>query len=86
MTRNLKVVVRLLAEPCLWGWEIRDTGDGSLVESSWSSRWMAFERREDARADGLQRLAELICPGGRVDRAVAHRTDSETQAAVSPAA
>lgn len=84
MGRDLKITVRLLAEPMLWCWELRDASDGTLVESSWSSYWTAFETRAEARADALQRLAELVCPGGRVDRASCRLT--ETPAAVAPAA
>jgi hypothetical protein len=62
-------VVRLIGEPSLWCWELRDAVTGALVESSWSSYWMAFESRGEARADGLRRLAAIVCPGGRPLRA-----------------
>lgn len=55
---RLAVRPRLLSEPCLWCWEIRDA-DGELVESSWASTWMAYESRETAEEAGLSRLAEL---------------------------
>lgn len=34
---GLVLQVRLLAEPCLWYWKIRDGVDGPLVESSWAN-------------------------------------------------
>jgi hypothetical protein len=85
MARDLKVVVRLLGEPSLWSWELRDVATDVLVESSWSSCWTAFETREQARADGLRRLGELVCPGGHVMRAMTGRQPS-TRAATPPAA
>ncbi len=84
MDRDLRIVVRLLAEPMLWCWELRDASTGTLVESSWSSYWTAFETRAEARADALQRLAELVCPGGRVSRASSRLQATETT--VAPAA
>ncbi|MBI2217256.1 MAG: hypothetical protein HYU51_08165 [Candidatus Rokubacteria bacterium] len=86
MTQDLKVVVRLLGEPTLWSWELRDVVTGALVESSWSSCWMAFETREQARADGLRRLAEIVCPGGHVDHARVGGRRQPVREAVPPAA
>jgi hypothetical protein len=60
MTEDLRIAVRFLAEPTLWGWEILDVADDSMVESSWSSHWTAFETREAAGADGRRRRAELL--------------------------
>jgi hypothetical protein len=57
------VHVRLLAEPCLWFWEIRDGVDGRLVESSWANEWVGFASRADAAAAGARRLAELRAAG-----------------------
>jgi hypothetical protein len=86
MTRDLRVVVRLLTEPSLWSWELRDVVTGVPVESSWSSYWMAFDTREEARADGLRRLAEIVCPGGHVDRGRITRRPEPEREALPPAA
>jgi hypothetical protein len=59
MASRLIASVRLLSEPCLWCWEIRDETDGALVESSWLSAWTAYESREAALAAGQRRLAEI---------------------------
>jgi hypothetical protein len=72
--------VRLLGEPSLWCWELRDAADGTLVESSWSAYWTAFETRDEARAEGLRRLADLVIPGGVVDRADAIEQQNESRA------
>jgi hypothetical protein len=58
-SEHLRVHVHLLTEPCLWCWEIEDTAAGEVVESSWSSSWMAYKSAEEARAAGERRLAEL---------------------------
>ena len=55
--------VQLLAEPCLWCWEIVDRHRGDTVRSSWSSEWMAYDSKEEALAAGRRRLSELL-PGG----------------------
>ena len=72
---RLTVEVRLLSDPCLWYWEIRDPVSHELVESSWTAGWVAYDSREEARLAGHRRLAELRSPlvtfAGRVmdDRA-----------------
>ena len=53
------VRVRLLAEPCLWVWEIVDS-DGRVIESSWADDWVAFATRAEAVAAGARRLAEPL--------------------------
>jgi hypothetical protein len=52
------VRVRLVEEPCLWGWDILDA-DGRLVQSSWVDDWVAFPHRAEAAAAGARRLTEL---------------------------
>lgn len=53
---QLKVEVRLLPEPCLWCWEIRDADRGQVVESSWAAEWAAYPSPEEAFAEGRRRL------------------------------
>lgn len=56
---DLVVQARLLAEPCVWYWEIRDGVDGRLVESSWANDWVAFASQLGAAGAGAIRLGEL---------------------------
>lgn len=60
---GLVLQVRLLPEPCLWCWEIRNGVDGRLVESSWAHAWVAFGSRTQAAAAGARRLARLAAAG-----------------------
>lgn len=52
--QRLTVEARLLAEPCLWCWEIRDAQD-RLVESSWANHRTAYPSREEALAAATSR-------------------------------
>ncbi len=62
-----RVDVRLLPEPSLWCWEIREGAEERLVESSWTGSWLAFESREEAEAAGQRRLDELVAARRRHD-------------------
>lgn len=57
--QRLTLEVRLMSEPCLWRWEIRDHERGEVVESSWTREWMAYESLEEAERAGRQRLTSL---------------------------
>jgi len=57
--RQLIVEVRLMTEPCLWRWEIRDAERGNLIDSSWTREWMAYDSPEEALRAGRQRLTSL---------------------------
>jgi hypothetical protein len=65
---TLDLRVRLLAEPCLWCWEIVDRNRGdALVQGSWAGEWIAYESSKEAFSAGRGRLAELRAAGaGRV--------------------
>lgn len=52
--QRLTVQARLLADPCLWCWEIRDA-QGGLVESSWANHRTAYPSREEALAAASSR-------------------------------
>jgi hypothetical protein len=52
--KRVTVEAALLADPCLWYWEIRDAQDG-LVESSWANHWTAYPSREEALAAASSR-------------------------------
>jgi hypothetical protein len=56
---RLTVETRLLSDPCLWCWEIRDVAQGDLIESSWAADWTAFDSQEEALRAGRQRLEDL---------------------------
>jgi hypothetical protein len=58
---RLTVEVRLLPDPCLWAWEIRNRG--GVVDSSWDSEWTAYDSAEEAYWAGRRRLVRLA--GGR---------------------
>jgi hypothetical protein len=55
----LTVEVRLLPDPCMWAWEIRDGDRGGVVDSSWNSEWTAFDSAEEAYRAGRHRLSSL---------------------------
>ena len=56
---QLSVEVRLMDEPCLWRWQIRDRDRDEVVDSSWTREWMAYESPEEAERAGRQRLRSL---------------------------
>ncbi len=56
---RLTVEVRLLADPCLWTWEIRDAERGDVVESGWATQWAAYPSREEAYSEGRRHLRRL---------------------------
>ncbi len=52
--QRLRGEARLLADPCLWCWEIRDAQD-RLVESGWANHRTAYPSREEALAAASSR-------------------------------
>jgi hypothetical protein len=56
---NFTVDVQLMAEPCLWRWEIRDAARDEVVENSWTHEWMAYESPDEALRAGHVRLTSL---------------------------
>lgn len=56
---RLMVKVNLMSEPRLWCWEIVDSEDGSLIESSWATQWTGYESSHEAWGAGILRLNEL---------------------------
>lgn len=56
---ELTVAVRLMSEPCLWRWEIRDPSRGEVVANSWTSEWMAYESPDEAFRAGQARLTTI---------------------------
>jgi hypothetical protein len=55
----LTVAVRLMSEPCLWQWVIRDPTRDEAVADSWTSEWMAYESSDEAYRAGQARLTTL---------------------------
>ena len=66
--RQLSVEVWLMAEPCLWRWEIRDAERGDIIENSWTREWMGYDSREEALRAGRQRLTSLTRRNGAAPR------------------
>ncbi len=58
-TERFRVEARLMAEPCLWCWEIRDMVHGNVVNSSWADEWMAYASSDEALTAANIRLREL---------------------------
>jgi hypothetical protein len=55
----LTVEVRLLPDPCLWAWQIRDRDHGGVIDNSWDSEWTAYDSADEAYQAGRQRLSRL---------------------------
>lgn len=53
---RVRIEVRLLPEPGLWAWELREVDSGRLVASSWLEEWAAFASPAAAHAAALERL------------------------------
>lgn len=56
---ELRVEVRLLNDPCLWAWEIRDPARNEVVASSWTTEWRAFDSAEEAYSDARHQLHKV---------------------------
>jgi hypothetical protein len=62
---RFKVSVELMAEPCLWRWEIRDPRTNKVVANSWTNDWMAYQTSDDALravAAQLSSMAPQVAP------------------------
>lgn len=57
--RRFRVQPRLMVEPCLWCWEVRDPVHGELIESSWADEWTAYDSPDEALLAAARRVAEL---------------------------
>ena len=57
---DLYVEVRLLAEPSLWCWEIRDRRSRSAIVSSWEATWTAYPSQGEAFEAGIQYLRQHV--------------------------
>src|SRR2546427_5279599 len=58
LSERLRVEVRLLPDPCLWCWEIRDADRNEVLESSWAGEWTAYRSSEEALRAGRRRLTD----------------------------
>ncbi len=56
---ELRVEVRLLNDPCLWCWEIRDPARNEVVANSWTAEWRAFDSPEEAYSDARSRIENV---------------------------
>src|SRR6185436_8852457 len=57
--QRFEVEVKLMDDPCLWRWEIKDTVRGSIVQSSWDQEWAAYPSREEAYRAAQDRLRSV---------------------------
>jgi hypothetical protein len=58
-TKRLKLEVRLMDDPCLWRWDIKDDARDAVVQSSWDQEWTAYPSREEAYRAGRERLVRV---------------------------
>lgn len=58
-SERLEVDVQLMADPCMWRWEIRDSERGEVVEDSWTAQWKAYNSPEEAYRAACERLDSL---------------------------
>lgn len=56
---ELTVEVRLLSDPPLWCWEIREATRNTVLASSWAGEWTAYDSAEQAYSEGRRRLTSL---------------------------
>lgn len=59
---HLVIEVRLIGEPCLWGWELVDEKGRKVVESSWETEWTGYASSGEAWIGGLARLQRVSRP------------------------
>jgi hypothetical protein len=57
---GLKLEVRLMDDPYLWRWDIKDVVHESVVQSSWDQEWTAYPSREEAYRAGRERLNRVL--------------------------
>jgi hypothetical protein len=57
---RLKLEVKLMDDPCLWRWDIRDIVHEAIVQSSWDQEWTAYPSREEAYRAGRERLNRVL--------------------------
>lgn len=51
--------VKLMDDPCLWRWDIRDASGEAIIASSWEQEWTAYPSREEAYHAGRERLSRV---------------------------
>jgi hypothetical protein len=64
---HLRLEVRLMDEPSLWRWDIKDAVGGEIVESSWEQQWTGYVSREEALRAGRERLRSVCKNTGDSD-------------------
>ncbi len=74
-----RIDVTLMADPCLWRWDILDEETRVVLHSSWTDDWVAYRSREDAESAARHRLDIGL------DRRSAARAQSDTRAVASAA-
>lgn len=61
-TERFTIEVKLMDDPCLWRWEIKDQMRGAVVQSSWDQEWTAYPSKEEAFRAGADRLRAVAQP------------------------
>ena len=56
---RFKLEVKLMDDPCLWRWDIKDAMKDAIVQSSWEQEWTAYPSREEAYRAGRARLHDV---------------------------
>jgi hypothetical protein len=59
-TEGFMLEVRLMDDPCLWRWDIREPVQNAIVRSSWEQDWTAYPSREEAVRAGQDQLRRVI--------------------------
>ena len=57
---KFKLEVRLMDDPCLWRWDIREPVRNAIVQSSWEQDWIAYSSREEAFRAGQEQLRRVL--------------------------
>lgn len=61
-SERFTIEVKLMDDPCLWRWEIKDRMRGAVVQSSWDQEWTAYPSKEEAFCAGRDRLRAVSEP------------------------
>jgi hypothetical protein len=61
--KSLALEVRLMTEPCLWRWDIKDLSRDAVVQSSWDHDWIGYASRDEAYAAGRKRMERVLEDG-----------------------
>jgi hypothetical protein len=89
-TSRFRLEVRLMDDPCLWRWDIKDAVRDAVVQSSWDQEWTAYPSHEEAYSAGRERLDGVLATdsasgaSGRADAGADEGRCSGISARLSP--